>query len=110
MPDMALVFKALSDETRQRILEMLTQRDMSAGEIAAAFPIAQPSVSHHLAVLKQAELVLCRRRGQQVIYSLNRAGLDECWERFFSRILRPARAKWDEDAVLDEGSAGFGAS
>lgn len=65
------VFKALSDPIRRQILRMLTKGDLPAGEIAAAFPISKPSVSHHLAVLKQAGLVEDRRQGQQIIYSLN---------------------------------------
>ncbi|BAS25909.1 autorepressor SdpR family transcription factor [Limnochorda pilosa] len=71
------VFKALSDPSRRQILRMLTQGDLPAGEIAAAFTISKPSVSHHLAVLKQAGLVEDRRSGQQVIYSLNTTVFDE---------------------------------
>ena len=48
-------FKALSDPTRRRILELLQERDMSAGEIADCFDMAKPSVSHHLNVLKNAD-------------------------------------------------------
>lgn len=66
-----LVFKALSDPTRRQILRMLSQGDLSAGEIASAFAMAKPSVSHHLNVLKQAGLVQDERRGQQIIYSLD---------------------------------------
>lgn len=66
-----LVFKALSDPTRRQILRMLSQGDLSAGEIAAAFDMAKPSISHHLNVLKQAGLVQDERRGQQIIYSLD---------------------------------------
>ncbi len=81
------VFRALADPTRQRILELLTERDMAAGEIAAAFRLTAPSVSHHLSVLRQAGLVRQRRAGQQVIYSLDRAALAACWADFFARIL-----------------------
>ena len=51
-------FKALSDPTRRRILELLDERDMTAGQIADQFDISQPSVSHHLNVLKNANLIL----------------------------------------------------
>ena len=64
-------FKALSDPTRRRILELLSDRDMTAGEIAECFDISKPSVSHHLATLKSAGLVLDERKGQNIIYSLN---------------------------------------
>lgn len=66
-----LVFKALADPTRRQILRMLSQGDLSAGEIASAFAMAKPSISHHLNVLKQAGLVQDERRGQQIIYSLD---------------------------------------
>lgn len=65
------VFRALGDPTRRRILEMLAERDMTAGEIAAAFTIAFPSVSRHLAVLRAADLVKAEREGQNVRYRLN---------------------------------------
>lgn len=64
-------FKALSDGTRREILRMLRERDMNAGEIAAHFDISKPSISHHLNVLKGAELVLVERNGQELTYSLN---------------------------------------
>lgn len=81
------VFRALADPTRQRILELLAERDMAAGEIAAAFRLTAPSISHHLSVLRQAGLVRQRRAGQQVIYALDRAALAACWTGFFARIL-----------------------
>jgi DNA-binding transcriptional ArsR family regulator len=66
-----LPFNALADPTRRRILELLRQGDLTAGEIADQFSISQPSVSHHLSLLKQAGLVECERRGQYIVYSLN---------------------------------------
>lgn len=65
------VFKALADPTRRRILELLKERDLSAGEIADAFDIGKPSISHHLNLLKAADMVLSEREGQSIIYSLN---------------------------------------
>jgi len=65
------LFKALSDPTRRKILELLKDGDLSAGEIAAAFDIGKPSISHHLKELKAAGLVLSEREGQSIIYSLN---------------------------------------
>jgi ArsR family transcriptional regulator len=64
-------YKALADPTRRRILELLRDRDRLAGEIASEFPIAWASVSHHLAALKDAGLVLASREGQSIRYSLN---------------------------------------
>ncbi len=66
-----LMFKALADGTRRRILELLRAGDLTAGEIADHFSISKPSISHHLNVLKQANLVSDERQGQNIIYSLN---------------------------------------
>ena len=68
MPD---VFKALSDETRREILRLLQAGDLTAGAIAENFAMSKPSISHHLSVLKQTELVTAERRGQEIVYSLN---------------------------------------
>ncbi len=64
-------FKALADPSRRRILALLRDGDLAAGEIASHFDIAWASVSHHLQVLREAGLVLSRRDGQHIIYSLN---------------------------------------
>lgn len=64
-------FKALADPTRQRILELLRNGDLTAGELAEHFDISKPSLSHHLATLKSAGLVSDERRGQNSVYSLN---------------------------------------
>ena len=64
-------FKALADPTRRQILALLRDQDLPAGDIAARFPVAWASVSHHLSVLKDAGLVLARRDGQFIRYSLN---------------------------------------
>jgi DNA-binding transcriptional ArsR family regulator len=64
-------FRALADPTRRKILELLSERDRTAGEIAEQFPIAFSSVSHHLALLKQSGLVDAIREGQNIRYQLN---------------------------------------
>lgn len=64
-------FKALSDKTRRQILRDLRDGEMSAGEIADHFDMTKPSISHHLSILKQADLISDRRQGQNIIYSLN---------------------------------------
>jgi len=69
--DPGLVFKALADPTRRRILEYLREGDLNAGEIAERFDMTKPSISHHLSLLKQARLVQDVRRGQNIIYSLD---------------------------------------
>jgi len=74
---MNAVFKALNDPTRRRILELLKEQDMTAGEIAEAFEISKPSISHHLELLRRADLVVSLRQGQFIRYSINTTILDE---------------------------------
>ena len=74
---MNTIFKALNDETRREILELLRKSDMTAGEIADHFNISKPSISHHLALLKQADLVSSDKQGQFIIYSLNTTIVDD---------------------------------
>jgi ArsR family transcriptional regulator, arsenate/arsenite/antimonite-responsive transcriptional repressor len=69
--------QALADPTRRAILRMLNAGDLTAGEIAARFQISAPSVSHHLSVLKHADLVLAERSGQKIIYRLNATVVQE---------------------------------
>ena len=64
-------FQALSHPCRREIIRLLKWRDLSAGEIAGHFDIAQSTVSRHLDVLKNAGIVTSRRRANQVIYSLD---------------------------------------
>lgn len=71
------IFKALNDETRREILELLRRRDMTAGEIADAFHISKPSISHHLDILKRADLVTSEKKGQFILYSLNTTIVDD---------------------------------
>ena len=71
------LFKALNDTTRREILDKLREGDMTAGEIADLFNMSKPSISHHLDILKQAELVESHRNGQFIHYSLNTAVMDD---------------------------------
>lgn len=70
--------KALSDETRQKILEMLQQREMCVSDIVESFNISQPTVSHHLNILKNVGLVESRKEGKLVFYSINQENVNEC--------------------------------
>jgi ArsR family transcriptional regulator len=70
--------KALADDTRQQILEMLLEREMCVGDIVEAFDMSQPTISHHLNVLKQFGLVASRKEGKQVFYTINRDNVVEC--------------------------------
>jgi DNA-binding transcriptional ArsR family regulator len=85
---MNTVFKALNDPTRRRILELLRDRDLSAGDIYNSFNISKPSISHHLSILKSADLVLADRQGQNIIYSLNTTVFQEVISWIYSLNIR----------------------
>lgn len=74
---LALVFKALADPTRRQILARLKQGPLTAGQIADGFDMAKPSVSHHLSLLKAADLIVAEKNGQFLIYSLNLSVFEE---------------------------------
>lgn len=88
MSDQCVDFcKALCDSTRQRILEMLREREMYMGEIAEAFKLSQPSISHHLNILKNAKVVRSHKEGKQVYYSLNRENIQECCGMLMAKFI-----------------------
>jgi len=74
---MAEVYKALADPTRRRILQLLREREMSAGEIADHFDLAKPTLSGHFAVLREAGLVQAEKSGTTITYRLNVSVLEE---------------------------------
>jgi len=67
--------KALSDNTRQKIMMLCCCQELSVNDIVAASDVAQPTVSHHLKILRNAGLVSTKRRGKQVLYTLNQERL-----------------------------------
>jgi ArsR family transcriptional regulator len=67
--------KALADETRQKIMNFICCNQVSVNEIVDALAVSQPTVSHHLKILKNADLVKSERRGKQVLYTINQAQL-----------------------------------
>ena len=74
---MNILFKALNDPIRRAILEMLKEGDMTAGDISDRFDVGKPTISHHLDLLRQANLVSSAKDGQFVVYTLNTTVLDE---------------------------------
>ena len=88
---MNAVFKALSHPVRRQIVFMLQQRPMASGEIADAFDMAWPSVTAHLATLKEADLVETERDGNSVRYRLNISAVEEA-VGFLLAITQKARA------------------
>jgi ArsR family transcriptional regulator, arsenate/arsenite/antimonite-responsive transcriptional repressor len=85
---MNILFKALNDPTRREILELLKNGDMTAGDIADQFDMTKPSISHHLDLLKQADLILALKKGQFIHYSLNMTVMDEimAWFVQFTKV------------------------
>ena len=80
------VFKALSDPTRREILRLLSGGERTAGELASSFDMTKPSMSHHFAVLKEADLVQSRRDGQQIYYALNTTVLEDVLTRLWDHL------------------------
>jgi DNA-binding transcriptional ArsR family regulator len=68
---MNTVFRALADPTRRKILDLLREKPRTSGEIAAAFPATWPTISRHLAVLREAGLIIAAREGQHIRYELD---------------------------------------
>jgi len=75
--------QALADPTRRRILELLRKKEMSVSEINKHFDITMPSLSHHLTVLKQNDLIAYRRQKQELIYSLNLSVFEDVAEKLY---------------------------
>lgn len=78
------VFKALSDSTRRKILELLQDQSLNAGEIADYFQITKPSISHHLTILKNSGLIIDERQGQNIVYSLDMTVFQEVMKWFLN--------------------------
>jgi DNA-binding transcriptional ArsR family regulator len=72
------IFQALSDRTRLTILELLKEKERCVSELCEHFQISQPSVSHHLDILKRSGLVSADKRGREVFYTFNDNVLIEC--------------------------------
>lgn len=71
------IFKALGDPTRRRILQLLRDREMTAGELADCFELAKPTLSGHFNVLREADLVVAEKAGTRITYRLNVSVLEE---------------------------------
>jgi DNA-binding transcriptional ArsR family regulator len=74
---MSGVFKALSDPTRRRVLQLLRTRPMTAGELSEHFVVSKPTMSAHFAALREADLVHAEKSGKTVTYYLNLSVLDD---------------------------------
>jgi len=74
---MSSVFKALSDPTRRRVLQLLKARPMSAGELADQFPVSKATMSAHFTVLREADLIAAEKQGKSIIYTLRISVLED---------------------------------
>ena len=83
---MTTVFRALADPTRRRVLQLLRQRPMTAGELAEHFDVAKSTMSAHFAVLAGADLVAAERHGRTITYRLKLSVLEDALLEF-SRAL-----------------------
>ena len=82
------VFKALSDANRRKIISLLRKKDLTAGEIADNFDISKPSISEHLKILKNADLISSEKNGQFITYFLNSSILEDVIS-YFMEISNP---------------------
>ena len=96
------VFRALSDPTRRRVLELLRSGPRAAGELAEAFAVSKSTMSAHFAVLREAGLVTSSKRGKSVVYELQMSVLEEAllafagalgWQLRARRASAPARRR-----------------
>lgn len=114
LQDLAILGKAMGDETRLTILRMLLDGEMCVCEIMARLPLSQPAVSHHLKILRQAGLVVDRRESRWIYYDLDRQGLARVQELWDELIMRPLAGRSVESArrphpaCLAEPGAGGG--
>ena len=84
--DLDAFLRAMSDETRQRILSLVLEGEMSVTEIQEQLPVTQPTISHHLAILHRANLVSRRRVGKQVFYRINPDCVPKCCSEILVRF------------------------
>jgi len=86
-------FKAFGDPTRLKIINLLAAKEMTVNEIAEKIGLSQPTISRHLGVLRDAQVVIDRRDGQKVYYSLNRESVQSCCSGFCDCLKIPVVIK-----------------
>lgn len=100
MGDIVTIFKALADDTRLRVLKLLSRGELCVCEIAAALDLEQPRLSFHLRILKEAGIVLDRRQERWILYRLNDADM---FLRFLllaiEEKISPAQARTDAERL-----------
>ena len=99
---MSNVFKALSDPTRRRVLELLQMGPLTAGELAAHFEVSKPTMSAHFAVLREADLVDAAKNGRTITYRLKMSVLEDALLSFagaFGLKIKPDRKTAPQDTI-----------
>ncbi|MGB0513898.1 MAG: autorepressor SdpR family transcription factor [Wenzhouxiangellaceae bacterium] len=99
---MSSVFKALSDPTRRKVLQLLRDRPMTAGELADHFDVSKPTMSVHFKVLREANLVHAEKQGKSIIYSLKMSVLEETLMGFAQAFNMEIRRDDDPNGESEE--------
>jgi DNA-binding transcriptional ArsR family regulator len=92
---MSDIFKAIADPTRRKVLELLRQRPMTAGELAGHFPVSRPTMSAHFAVLREADLIDSLKIGTTITYQLKLSVLEDALLGFARLFATGGPAKAD---------------
>ena len=90
------VFKALSDPTRRRVLQLLRERPMSAGDLSERFAVSKPTMSAHFSVLQEAGLIEAEKSGRTIVYRLKMSVLEEALLGFAHTVgwdIKPAKPR-----------------
>ena len=82
--DLVRIFKALADRTRQEILELLSGHEMNVTDICSEFKTSQPTISHHLQILRNCDLVDSRKEGKNIYYYVKQEVVNDV----FGRVIR----------------------
>ena len=99
------VFKALSDPTRRRVLQLLRERPLSAGELSDRFAVSKPTMSAHFSVLQEADLIEAEKRGRTILYRLKMSVLEDALLGFIQTVgweTSPENAGGEVSAIEDE--------
>lgn len=110
---MSDIFKALADPTRRKVLELLRERPMTAGELSDQFPLSRPTMSAHFAILREADLIEALKIGTTITYQLKLSVLEDAllgFARLFStqtgQAAPPSAARKTVSKRVRKGAAG----
>src|SRR6056297_4031751 len=101
---MSSVFKAISDPSRRKVLQLLRKRPMTAGELAEQFEVSKPTMSVHFKVLKEADLIHAEKHGKSITYSLKMSVLEEALMGFAQAFNMQVRRDQDPDSNKEHNS------